>query len=66
MSMTSCNTEFKQNKFFMTNFRLPGQSRPRKTDGDTVSYNSSVRDAITSVFSARTPNAQTTYSKSKM
>lgn len=57
MSKTTCNTEFKANKWFLTNYRGPRAAAP---DAETeVSYRSSVRDAISSVISPRTPKSMT-------
>lgn len=58
MTLTSCNTEFRNNKRFLTNLKIPSRTRdPTLTDRDTISY-SSVRDTI-SKFTAMTPRSMT-------
>ena len=56
-SATSCNTQFRTNKQFLTNFRnnrIVGTSANANTT-DEFSYKSSIRSTIASVLSARTP-----------
>jgi hypothetical protein len=54
VTMTSSNTEFRNNKWLMTNFKLPKTGGLNEA-GDAISYRSSVRDTIASVISAQTP-----------
>jgi len=54
-TVTSCNTEFRTNKWFMTNFKIPKIKGIDLNSGDEISYKSSVRETIASVISARTP-----------
>lgn len=61
-TLTSCNTEFRANKWFMTDFRSPQNQTTTNQLGNSnqkLSLRMSLHDAISSFASAKTPKTVT-------
>jgi len=60
LTHTSCNTEFKNNKWLMTNFKT---HRAHNTNQDEVSFNSvSIKDTISRIVTPKTPQTKSFHS----
>jgi len=58
VTLTSCNTEFRNNKRFLTNLREKKQfGALDQPDRESMTYYSSVRDTISKATTPRTPHS---------